>query len=294
MVFHSKRGCSPRQVDSARTGRASFEKASTTSFYHKWFQMIQKSQQQDIDRAGDRLLRETLEPLGWVLTGIEEDYGIDHAVQVFVDGSPDGLWFKTQLKSSASSSYSADGSFVSLDLSLDHAKHYALELRDPVFLIHADIQAKKVFWSAPQLDKELIGKLERGNNSSTVTVRIPTSNRMPDTADSLLETVEKLYIVLGNRTLVNSSTSSFADSLKYQPGEAKLREEFQRKNDILKLRRVQELLIAKQYPEARSRAQVVVSDPDSTIENRFWAEEKTGTIDWAEAVTKNTPRLSCP
>jgi len=36
--------------------------------------MIHKSQQQDIDRAGDRLLRETLEPLGWVLTGIEEDY----------------------------------------------------------------------------------------------------------------------------------------------------------------------------------------------------------------------------
>jgi hypothetical protein len=94
--------------------------------------------------------------------------------------------------------------------------------------------------------------------------------------------------------LVNSSTSSFADSLKYQPGEDKLREEFQRKNDILKLRRVQELLVAKLYPEARSRARVVVSDPDSSIENRFWAEEKIGTIDWAEAVTKNTPQAELP
>jgi hypothetical protein len=141
--------------------------------------MIHKSQQQDTDRARDRLLRATLEPLGWVLTGIEEDYGIDHDVQVFVDGSPEGLWFKIQLKSSISSSYSADGSFVSVELTLTHAKHYALELRDPVFLIHADIQAKKIFWSTPQLDKELIEKLEEGNNSATVTVRIPTSNTIP-------------------------------------------------------------------------------------------------------------------
>ena len=118
--------------------------------------MIQRSPQQDIDREGRRLLREALESLGWVLTGFEEDYGIDYDVQVFVNGSPDGLWFKIQLKSSASSNYSADSTFVSLQLELDHAKHYALEMRDPVFLIHADIQAKKVFWFAPQLDNELL------------------------------------------------------------------------------------------------------------------------------------------
>jgi uncharacterized protein DUF4365 len=256
--------------------------------------MIQKSEQQETDRTGDRLLRDALEPLGWVLTGIEEDYGIDHDVQVFIDGSPNGPWFKIQLKSSATSGYSADGSFVSVDLTLDHAKHYALELRDPIFLIHADVQSKRVFWSAPQLDRELLRKLAEGSNSATVTVRIPTSNAIPDTAATLLETVEKLYIVLGNRTLVNSSTSTFAESLKYQPGEEKLRQEFQRKNDILKLRKVQEFLAAKQYAEARSRARVVVSDPDSSIENRFWAEEKIGKIDWAEAVTKEVPQPELP
>jgi len=278
-----------QQVDSTRIARASFEKDFSTGF-----QMIQKSLQQDTDRAGDRLLRQTLEPLGWVLTGIEEDFGIDHVVQIFADGSPDGLWFKIQLKSSASSRYSADGRFVSVELDLDHAKHYALELRDPVFLIHADIQAGRVFWSAPQLDNVLIRTLKEGNNSSTVTIRIPTSNTIPDATGKLLETVEKLYIVLGNRTLVATSASSFAESLQYQPGEGKFREEFQRKNDILKLRRVQELLVAKHYSEARSRARVVVSDPDSSIENRFWAEDKIGTIDWAEAVTRNAPQAELP
>lgn len=257
-------------------------------------QMIQKSEQQEIDRQGRRLLREALESLGWVLTGFEEDYGIDYDVQVFVNGSPDGLWFKIQLKSSASTEYSVDGTFVSVELSLDHAKHYALEIRDPVFLVHADVQAKKVFWCAPQLDNELIQKLTAGENLSTATVRVPTSNLLPDTAEKLLETVEKLYVVLGHRTLIDSSISSFADSLKYHPGEEKLREEFQRKSDFLRFRKIQELFTDKQYGEARSRGQAIISDPDSSIENKFWAQEVLGPIDWAEAVNRNERQAELP
>jgi hypothetical protein len=69
--------------------------------------MIEKSEQQDIDRHGKRLMREALERLGWVLTEIDEDYGVDYDVQVFANGSPNGVWFKIQLKSSASSDRSA-------------------------------------------------------------------------------------------------------------------------------------------------------------------------------------------
>lgn len=256
--------------------------------------MIQKSEQQEIDRRGRRLLREALEPLGWVLTGFEEDYGIDYDVQVFVNGNPNGLWFKIQLKSSESCEYSVDGTFVSLQLGLDHAKHYALEIRDPVFLVLADVHAKKVFWYAPQLDNELVRKLTAGGNLSTVTVRIPTSNLLADTAENLLETVEKLYVVLGHRALIDSSISSFADSLKYYPGEEKLREEFQRKGDFLRFHKIQELFTNKQYPEARSRAEAILLDPDSSIENKFWAQETIGPIDWAEAVNRNERQAELP
>jgi len=256
--------------------------------------MIQKSEQQDIDRQGRRLLRGVLEPLGWVLTGFEEDYGIDYDVQVFVNDSPDGLWFKIQLKSSTSSEYSVDGTFVSLQLSLDHAKHYALEIRDPIFLVHADVRAEKVFWYAPQLDSELIRRLTAGENQSTVTVRVPTSKLLADTAERLLETVEKLYMVLGHRTLIDSSISSFAESLTYHPGEEKLREEFQRKSDFLRFRKIQELFTNKQYVEARSRGQAIILDPDSSIENKFWAQEVIGPIDWAEAVNRNERQAELP
>src|ERR1700745_4289852 len=165
--------------------------------------MIKKSEQQDIDRQGKRLLRRALEPLGWVMTEIHEDYGLDYDVQVFVNSSPNGLWFKIQLKSSASSDRSADGTFISVQLDLDHARHYAVELRDPIFLVYADVESKEVFWVAPQLDNELIRKLNSGENSSTITVRVPTSNLLPVTAEQVLKTVEKLYVVLGQRTLAS-------------------------------------------------------------------------------------------
>jgi hypothetical protein len=257
-------------------------------------EMIQKSREQDIDREGRRLLRQALEPLGWVITGFEEDYSIDYDVQVFVDGSPDGVWFKIQLKSSASSDYSADGSFISQQLSLDHARHYAMELREPIFLVHADVRGETLFWHAPQLDNALIGRLEEGSASTSITVRIPTSNTLPARAQSLMQAVERLYLVLANRTLANAPISSFAESLKYQPGESKLRQEYQLKNDVLKLRRVAELTASRQFIEARSRARVVASDPDSSIENRFWAEVQIGNIDWSEAATESRPQAELP
>jgi len=101
--------------------------------------VITKPEEHDIDRSGKRLLRQKLEPLGWVVNDVQEDYGIDSNVQVFDGQSPTGAWFHIQLKSSTSSGYSADHSFISQAISIDHARHYASEMRSPVFLIHADV-----------------------------------------------------------------------------------------------------------------------------------------------------------
>lgn len=256
--------------------------------------MIEKSERQDIDRQGKRLVRDALEPLGWVMTEIPEDYGIDYDVQVFVNGNPNGLWFKVQLKSSASSDRSADGTFISVQLDLDHARHYAIELRDPVFLLHADVESKEVFWVAPQLDNDLVRKLNSGENSSTITVRVPTSNLLPVTAEQVLKTVEKLYVVLGQRTLASASIASFADSLKHQPGEQKLRDDINRKSNLLRLRRIRELFVQRQFADARERARLITSDPDSLIEEKFWAQEMIGSIEWGDAVNQNRPQAELP
>jgi hypothetical protein len=166
--------------------------------------MIKKSKQQTIDREGQRLFEDALGSLNWGINRIEEDFGVDYDIQVFVDGSPAGCWFKAQLKSSASSKYSRDGTFLSQELDPDHARHYALELSEPIFLFHADIDAKKVFWCAPQLDDELVGKLEARGLSSSVTIRIPTSNVVPGAVQRLAEDLKQIGFILAKRTLADS------------------------------------------------------------------------------------------
>jgi hypothetical protein len=131
-------------------------------------------------------------------------------------------------------------------------------------------------------------------NSSTITVRVPTSNRLPITAEQVLKTVDELYVVLGQRTLASSSIASFADSLKYQPGEQKLREEINRKSNLLKLRRIRELFVQRQFAEARERARLIISDPDSLLEDRFWAQEVIGSIEWGDAIDQNRPQAELP
>ena len=122
---------------------------------------IKKPDEHEINRAGKRLLREALEPWGWVINDVQEDYSIDTNVQVFDGKSPTGAWFHVQLKSSASSAYSSDQSFVSQELSVDHACHYVLEMREPVLLVHADVTRNVVYWCALQLDGRLAAVLQK-------------------------------------------------------------------------------------------------------------------------------------
>jgi len=82
-------------------------------------------------------------------------------------GSPDhprtdvhGLLFNGQLKGSRHTPYSADGSFISQKLEIDSADYLARQLRLPTFLFHADVEAKKLSWSAVQLDQKVLEVLE--------------------------------------------------------------------------------------------------------------------------------------
>ena len=255
--------------------------------------MITKPEAHDIDAAGGRLLREALEPLGWVVNAVERDYGIDYNVQVFEDKSPTGIWFHVQLKSSASSAYSADRSFVSQEVTIDHARHYALEMREAVFVIHADVESRSLYWYAPQLDRSLKTVLSQTKALFT-TFRLPTRHRLPDTAAQLLTAIENIHLVLGTRKLTSASTESFAENLRHLPDQEKLYRAFQDKNDFLKLRKVGELYSESKYDEARPRAESIISDPDSTIDAKFWAQLQLEGIEFSETVWAGKPQSELP
>jgi hypothetical protein len=242
--------------------------------------LIEKPEQHDIDQAGNRLLREVLESFGWVVNDTQRDYGIDSNVQVFEKKSATGSWFHVQLKSSASSDYSSDGTFISQELSVDHARHYALEMRQPIFLIHADVASKKVYWSAPQLDKQLSASL-RNADAKSMTVRIPTAQILPASAPEFLKGLSDIHLALANREITSASNSSFSDSLKHIPDQNVHYQAFQEKNNILKLRKIANFYRAREYEQARTRAVAVFGDPDASIEAKVWALTQLGYIDSA-------------
>jgi hypothetical protein len=255
--------------------------------------VITKPEEHDINRAGKRLLREVLEPLNWVVNDVQEDYGIDSNVQVFDGKFPTGAWFHIQLKSSASSAYSSDRTFISQELSIDHARHYTIEMRDPVLIIHADVTSATVCWYAPQLDRQLaivLGKTE----AKSITVKIPTSQQLPGTAPGLLSSLNEIYLTLASRELTSASIRSFAESLRHLPDQQALYRAFHEKNDTLKLQKIIELFQQRKFKEARPRAQAILDDPDSTTEVKFWAEVQIHAIDHTETVHAGKPQSELP
>lgn len=251
--------------------------------------MITKPEEHDINRAGKRLLRDTLEPLGWVVTDVQEDYGIDYNVQVFGGKFPTGDWFHVQLKSSASSEYSSERTFISQELSIDHARHYALEMREPILIIHADVTSKTIYWYAPQLDRQLaitLGETE----AKSITLRIPTCQHVPGTATGLLTDLKKTHLALANRELMSASSKSFAELLRHMPDQQGLYRAFQEKHDTLKLRKVHELYRENKFDQARLRAELVSRDPDSAVETKFSAELQLLAIDHRETLHAGKPQ----
>ena len=105
----------------------------------------------------------------------ESDYGWDYVVEVFRNGESNGVVFNVQLKGSRHTAYSADSTLISQKLEMDSAKYLAQQFQQPTFLMHVDVEAKKVFWSPVQLDQNILATITAGNADS-LTVRIPTAN----------------------------------------------------------------------------------------------------------------------
>ena len=252
--------------------------------------MITKTTEHETDRAGKRLLRDALEPLGWVVNDVQEDYGIDSSVQVFDGQTPTGTWFHVQLKSSLNPDYSSDGSFISHSLRIDHARHFALELRHPTFLILADVAAKRIFWACPQLDRRLLVQLRTAPANESITVRVPTTQELPKAVPSLLSDLGRAFVVLSSRELAASPTARFAESLVYSEDPDKLNAEFQNKANALKLHKIAALYTGGEEVAALERAEALIRDPDATLEAKFWASIQACNIKYSILATSGRPQ----
>jgi hypothetical protein len=251
--------------------------------------MVTKSHEHEVNQAGKRLLREVLEPLNLVLNDVQEDYAIDCNVQVFESDAPTGAWFHIQLKSSEVSEYSTNSDFVSQPLKVDHALHYVNHLMQPIFLVHVDVNSRRVFWHAPQVDGRLAEKL-KATKAQFINIRIPTKQELPHTARNMMETLDNVRLMLAARALVNATTKSFVESVKGLPDQEALLRGFQEKGDTLKLQNARTLIEQKRYSEARQCLAPLLIDPYATVDTKFWGQTQLETMDYIETVHAGRPQ----
>jgi uncharacterized protein DUF4365 len=226
------------------------------------------------------------DPPGWVVNKIHSDYGIDFDVQIFDQHKATGEWFKAQLKSSESSAYSAEGDFISETLDLRHAKHYSTQMRDPIFLIHADVATKRTFWHAPQLEAPVCSNDPR----ATITIRIDTRNELPAKLPELLAALRQVQITLGARSVSESNFSDFAKVVEHND-QAELIRKFQDKIDYVKLQQIHELATKEgMLAEAKERITKLIQNGDSSIESRFSAVFEEERIELLAAHKSGAPQ----
>ena len=78
------------------------------------------------------------------------------------------------------------------------------------------------------------------------------------------------------------------------PNQQALHRAFQEKSDTLKLHKIRDLYREGKLEEGRLRANVILSDPDSIVEVKFWAEIQLSSINYHEAVHAGRPQGELP
>jgi len=174
---------------------------------------VKRPRQHETDDKGDALFR--LHFAEWGVNPSEKDYGWDYVVELFGNHESTGHLLAAQLKSSATTPYSKDQSFISESLEMPAADYLARQLRLPTFLFHADVRTKRLFWSAIQLDAEVLAKLERGETKS-LTVRIPTANVLPERFDNFHRDVRDVKFALLIKELMDADNTRFVAAVSDQ------------------------------------------------------------------------------
>ena len=242
------------------------------------------------DAKGDALFREVF--AAWGVNPSERDYGWDYVVEVFHDASSTGLLFNAQLKSSAVTSYSAKRTFISQPLERDAAEYLARQLRQPTFLFHADVESKRLFWSAIQFDRMVLQSLEKAETSS-LTVRIPTSNLLPQAFDLFLADLRKAHSVVVTRALLIDRDTDFVIAMP-SPSAEKMHhvsEDLHEKAFRIEAQIAHETFQKGEISEAIRRLKRILASPEASLHVRFNVTAQLGDLEWIELIRSDRPQV---
>ena len=252
---------------------------------------MKRPEQHITDSEADAIFRGAFTE--WAVKGSERDYGWDYVVEVFRNNTSTGLLFNAQLKGSRHTEYSADGTFISQVLEQDAADYLARQLRQPTFLFHADVNPKKLFWSAIQLDQKVLDALEQGKAKS-LTVRILTANVLPGGIERFLVELTQSQTVVVSRILLVTKPIDFIDAMVGQPVEriAEVAKDFHEKGFYLELQSAHRQLRGGDLAGAISAVQKVVASSSSGgyVEAHFNAILQLGELQALQLMRSDGPQ----
>jgi hypothetical protein len=97
--------------------------------------------------------------LGENKTDSSQDWGIDYYIEVFNKETKRELLFLIQCKGTNGNINLKKDNTFSFQISIRHANYFYYELSEPLIFFVCDIQTKKVYWYAIQLDHQLEDKI---------------------------------------------------------------------------------------------------------------------------------------
>jgi Domain of unknown function (DUF4365) len=253
---------------------------------------VERPEQHQTDSRGRALLREGFGRLGWAVNEIEEDYGRDFEVEVFRNNKSTGIVFGVQLKSSLAPEYSANDEFISQKLDRRNALYLASELRHPTFVIIADVNRSKLFWTAPQIDSTFLADLRDGTSARSHTIRLPVSNELSSSIDRLMNVIGQVETLLAVRRLKEVRVVDFVRSVTGYVDQAELSSILRGKSDFLDLQRAKQLAVARDFNAARTIVQEVSSNARTSTITKFNALLVGEEIETLAIVRTGAPQAS--
>jgi len=227
----------------------------------------------------------------WAVNPSQQDYGWDYVVEVFRNGSSTGLSFNAQLKGSLHTNYSSDSTFISQSLDRDAVDYLARQLQQPTFLFHADVNAKKLFWSAVQLDQALLAALEREETQS-LTVRIPTANVLPGQIDRFRDDLMRSQMAVLSRILLGTKPADFVEAMRGHPSTrmTEVAEDLHEKGFRLDLLTAHNQMRAGDLAGAISAVRKVLANSTGYVETQFNATLQLGELEFLELTKSELPQ----
>lgn len=254
---------------------------------------MKRPEQHETDSDADALFRATFSK--WAITPSERDYGWDYIVEFFKEHESTGVMFAGQLKGSRHSKCSADDTFISQPLEQDAADYLARQLEQPTFLFQADVIAKRLFWSAIQLDQNVLASLEKGETKS-LTVRIPTANLLPDGMERFLSELTRSKISVISRVLLGTKPIEVVDAMAKQPVErlSEMADDFHVKGFQLELQVAHQRFRKGEVDGAIAAVKKVLAESSSYIEVQFNGTLQLGELEVYKLMKSAEPQARVP